>query len=93
MPQRSHSMPAMAAASEDIDYDAPTDRAMGVGNIVRSPQQIMGLEIPPFLAKLLKMDQPDDRFEVGNIVEEMDEECYLGKDGDFDECVDFDPVA
>jgi hypothetical protein len=29
-------------------------------------------------------------YEVGEI--EVEEECYMGKDGDFEECVDFDPV-
>lgn len=51
----------------------------------------MGVEVPSFIAKALNMDEPADHFEVGNIVEEMDEECYLGKNGDLDECVDFDP--
>ena len=76
-----------------VFHVAPTDRAASVGNVVRSPKRIMGIEVPSFLAKALNMDNEDgEHYEVGNIVDEMDEECYMGKDGEFDDCVDFDPL-
>ena len=54
--------------------------------------KVMGVEVPGFLAKAFNMGSEDEHFSVGNIVDEMDDECYLGKDGMLDECADFDPL-
>eukprot|EP00980_Cylindrotheca_fusiformis_P000934 scaffold248_cov111-Cylindrotheca_fusiformis.AAC.11 len=88
---------SLEGVAEDVDYDAPTERAMNVGNVVRSPKNMfMGFPVPPFLAKAMNLEDDESagrHFEISNtMVEEMDEECYLGKNGDFDDCVDFDPL-
>jgi hypothetical protein len=74
------------------DYTAPTEKAMSVGNIVKSPTtKIMGIEMPSFLTDFFAKESASDYLPVGHIIDEMDEECYLGKNGDSDDCVDFDP--
>ena len=63
-----------------------------MGNVVKSPKVGFGgfeVTVPSFLAKTFGMtgdskNSKDQAFFV-------DEECYLGKNGDLDECADFDP--
>lgn len=74
------------------NVSAPTDRAASVGNVVQSPKKVFGLDVPSFLAKAFNMEGPAEHFPVGHIIDEMDDECYLGKDGNSNECVDFDPL-
>eukprot|EP00429_Kryptoperidinium_foliaceum_P059617 CAMPEP_0176094346 /NCGR_PEP_ID=MMETSP0120_2-20121206/47278_1 /TAXON_ID=160619 /ORGANISM="Kryptoperidinium foliaceum, Strain CCMP 1326" /LENGTH=119 /DNA_ID=CAMNT_0017428289 /DNA_START=41 /DNA_END=400 /DNA_ORIENTATION=+ len=71
------------------DFDAPSDRAASVGNMVETPpsQKLFGvLEVPKFLSDAFqgKKKAEDPHFIV-------DDECYLGKNGNMDECADFDP--
>ena len=54
---------------DDVDYDAPLDRRMAVGDIVNSGEG-NNLYIDPV----------------------VEDECYLGKHGELEECVDFDPI-
>jgi len=54
---------------EAVDYDAPLERLMAVGDIVPSGDPVL-------------LDH--------EII--VDDECYAGKNGDFKECVDFDPL-
>ena len=70
---------------------APTERAAEVGNVVKTKfPSIMGVPVPSFLARALNMDvDSEEHFAVGEIV--LDDECYLGKNGDLKDCADFDP--
>lgn len=77
---------------------APTDRAAAVGNLVQSkPPSVMGLPIPSFLVKTFGMRFGDDGATAHDndklVMSDMDDECYLGKDGTLEECADFDPPA
>ena len=55
----------------------------------------MGVEVPSFLSNMFnKGDSAGGkaRFEVADIDDmAMDDECYLGKYGQMNECADFDP--
>ena len=80
---------------------APPQRADAVGNAVHSPEAKIGfgdfsVPVPHFLAKAFGMT--DRRSESSSTMEQLnepaffaDDECYMGKEGNFDECVDFDP--
>lgn len=64
--------------------------------MVRSDSKFfMGVEVPSFLSNMF--DKGDNtgakaRFEVADIDDmAMDDECYLGKYGQMNECADFDP--
>ena len=54
----------------------------------------MGIPVPSFIAKAFGL-----RLSYGNegkadaMLMDLDDECYLGKDGSLDECADFDPPA
>jgi hypothetical protein len=61
---------AAAAAAYDVDYDAPLDRRMSVGDIVLSGEGTALMTNPI-----------------------VDDECYLGANGELEECADFDPVV
>jgi hypothetical protein len=72
---------------------APSQRAAAVGNLVKSKKpSVMGVPVPPFLAKAFGL-----RFGDGNAIHDettlmdLDDECYLGKNGNLEDCVDFDP--
>lgn len=71
----------------------------------RRPHKLWGMELPPilsFLAPPAAASAPftgtdGSRDEVSTIsldamMEQMDDECYLGKHGNMEECVDFDPL-
>ncbi|KAG7344206.1 hypothetical protein IV203_022214 [Nitzschia inconspicua] len=82
---------------DEDDFDAPADRAAAVGNMVQAKMpSVFGVEVPSFLAKAFGV-----RFGEGGAVHDddmqlmmdMDEECYLGKNGDLEECADFDPPS
>jgi len=53
---------------------------------------MMGVSIPPFVAKAfgIRLDYDVAGDKVDPLME-IDEECYLGKDGDLEDCADFDP--
>ena len=75
---------------------APADRAASVGNVVRSENKFfMGVEVPSFLSKMFnKVDSAGAKaqYEVADIDDlALDDECYLGKYGQMNECADFDP--
>eukprot|EP01083_Nonionella_stella_P092540 259104_1 len=88
----------------EIDYDAPIERQLEVGHIVRRQPYTIGLGdvgtiMPPsFLQEAFNLYKPEHEFELP--VEGMDEhyytlvhdECYLGKDLTSHDCVDFDPL-
>jgi hypothetical protein len=58
---------------------------------------VFGVAVPSFIAKAFGVrfegeavsDIDDDRMET--MMTEIDEECYLGKDGELEQCADFDP--
>ena len=65
---------------------------MEVGNVVRSSSNKVSvgpfdIEVPDFLAKAF--NKADNNVDIDHLA--MDEECYLGKDGDLEDCADFDP--
>lgn len=55
----------------------------------------LGVEVPAFLSNIF--NKPDSaggkaRYEVTDVEDmTMDDECYLGKYGQMNECADFDP--
>lgn len=51
----------------------------------------MGIPMPPFLAKAFGVRADYGIAKGDGSVMDMDDECYLGKDGTLDECADFDP--
>jgi hypothetical protein len=81
--------------SSPIAISAPADRAASVGNLVQAKKpSVFGVEVPSFLAKAFGVKfgengavHDDDM----QLMMDMDEECYLGKNGDLEECADFDP--
>ena len=71
---------------------APSSRIDAAGNAVHSPVKKIGpVEIPSFLVKAFGMDRP--LYHTEPDFSTIEEECYLGKDGNLDECADFDPPA
>lgn len=93
--------PYLFAASDEIDFDAPADRASAVGNVVRTPPTEISVGpfsvgVPSFIAKAMgltptskKNNEDEGDFDL---LMAMDDECYLGKDGDLEDCADFDPL-
>ena len=76
--------------SNDINT-APSDRIAAVGNAVRAPKG-GGFQVPDFLAKIFNLKNEKAVAEFDDmILNTMDDECYMGKDGNAPECVDFDP--
>lgn len=89
---------------DEIDYDAPIERQLKVGHIVRRQPFTLGLgnmgtiTPPTVLQQAFDLYKPEHQFELP--VEDIDEhyysivhdECYLGKDCTAHECVDFDPM-
>lgn len=72
-------------------FVAPSTRADAVGNAIHSPEAKIGpIPIPHFIAKAFGLT---DRGVVDELDPDLfiDEECYLGKNGDLSECADFDP--
>lgn len=70
---------------------------MAVGNVVQTPEVQMKfgafeVTVPSFIAKTLGL-KPEGtvRNDGMEMPFELDEECYLGKDGDLEDCADFDP--
>ena len=68
-----------------------------MGNAVHSNKFVFGVEVPSFLSNLFNSNKADDssakrRYEVSDIDSmAVDDQCYLGKYGQMNECVDFDP--
>ncbi|KAL3919911.1 MAG: hypothetical protein SGILL_003516 [Bacillariaceae sp.] len=90
--------PDFLHACPSASFPAPSNRAAAVGNVVQAKKpSVFGVAVPPFVAKAFGVryegdkvsDIDADRMET--MMMEIDEECYLGKDGDLDECADFDP--
>jgi len=86
--------------NDNNNHTAPASRVLAVGNAVRSPPSSSPFAgLPEFLAKafgvlptLTKKKEENTKEEMDNhLFMDLDEECYLGKDGTLDECVDFDP--
>ena len=69
-------------------YTAPSARAAAVGNAVRSPPPKNPLD---FLMDDFNGLQKTTPASTTTMMD--DDECYLGKDGTADDCVDFDPPA
>jgi len=71
------------------------ERQIAVGNVVRRPAPSVELgpfgsvPVPAFLANAFGGEKEASSNAVNFA---MDDECYLGKDGDLDECADFDPL-
>ena len=78
---------------------APAERAMAVGNVVmtKSAPFTIGLgelgtvTVPAFIAKAFEGGSTDTSPTDVDAIMALDDECYLGKDGNLDDCVDFDP--
>jgi len=89
---------------DDIDYDAPLERQIKVGHIVRRQPFTVGvgdvgtITPPAFIQQAFDLYEPEHKFELPT--DDIDEhyytlvhdECYLGKDLNAEECVDFDPL-
>lgn len=74
-------------------FPAPDARAGSVGNLVKTPDVKVGLgplkvSVPSFIARTFGLRSG---VEADGEMPFVDDECYLGKDGDLDECADFDP--
>ena len=84
---------------EEVDYDAPIERQIQVGHVVRRQGYTLGfgnlgtVELPPSIQLALDLYRPEDKFHLPHIVADYStmDECYLGKDLQAKECVDFDP--
>ena len=73
---------------------APTERATAVGNSVRAGNpSVMGIPVPSFIAKAFGLRLDYGNVEKSGVLMDLDDECYLGKDGNLEECADFDPPA
>ena len=71
---------------------------MAVGNVVKTQKGVpvsvgpFDVKVPAFLAKAFNLGDDANtpkRFDVDTM--HIDDECYLGKDGNLEECADFDP--
>jgi hypothetical protein len=81
-------------------HKAPVERRIAVGNVIRREEDIpftfgfggMGtVTVPKLIANALNLHTPQEgRFALDHDIE-LDDNCYTGKDGNYDECVDFDP--
>lgn len=73
---------------------APIDRAVSVGNVVRRPQdrplKVKGVRVPRFIGRIFNLENKEAVGDFDSLMS-MDDECYMGKDGAADDCVDFDP--
>lgn len=88
-------------ADGEIDYDAPLERRMKVGHIVRRQEYTLGfgdagtIRLPRFLQQAFDLYEPEHKFQLPDNDEHyftlIHDECYLGKDVTAHECVDFDP--
>ena len=47
--------------------------------------------VPSFISKTFGLKPEGAVRDDMNMPFELDEECYLGKDGDLEDCADFDP--
>lgn len=86
----SHPHLPFSVFSSPLMITAPSTRAVAVGNAVRSPKKSLFDALPKFLADAFGIVATGEVVTDGNFI--VDEECYLGKDGNLDECVDFDPT-
>ena len=89
---------------DEIDYDAPLERQIKVDHIVRRQPFTFGLgkhgtiTPPAFIQQAFDLYEPEQKFELptADIDEHyftlVHDECYLGKDLNAKECVDFDPL-
>lgn len=90
------------APEGEVDYDAPIERQLKVGHIVRRQPYTLGLGSmgtvtpPNFIQQALGLFEPENKFVLPDIDEQyytlVHDECYLGKDCTARECVDFDPL-
>eukprot|EP00545_Synedropsis_sp_CCMP1620_P014746 CAMPEP_0119010740 /NCGR_PEP_ID=MMETSP1176-20130426/5219_1 /TAXON_ID=265551 /ORGANISM="Synedropsis recta cf, Strain CCMP1620" /LENGTH=130 /DNA_ID=CAMNT_0006963461 /DNA_START=167 /DNA_END=559 /DNA_ORIENTATION=+ len=83
----------VAMAEEEPDFDAPLDRRLAVGNVVKSNEEEAPSFIPKFLQDLFNSGG-EEEVATGSSTKlpmDLDDECYMGKNNDADDCVDFDP--
>ena len=96
-----------ADIAPEVDYDAPIDRLVAVGNAVRRAPFSISLgdfgsiqfDYTLGLGDFGTLALPTFRNGGGvvnnmdfSFLDSLDDECYLGKDGAATECVDFDPM-
>ena len=89
-------------SEEEIDYDAPLERQLKVGHIVRRQPYTVGLgnvgsvTFPGPIQESLHLYKPESNFQLPEFDEQyftlIHDECYLGKDLTAENCVDFDPL-
>jgi hypothetical protein len=74
-------------------FTAPSSRADEVGNAIHSPvrKMIGPLVVPSFITRAFGLDRP--LYHTEPDFSTIEEECYLGKEGNLDECADFDPPS
>lgn len=105
MKSRSSKQVPAPVEGDEIDFDAPLERQLKVGHIVRRQPYTLGLgdvgtfTLPGPLQQALHLYEPENKFQLpddDNIDEHyftlIHDECYLGKDLTAHECVDFDPM-
>lgn len=76
---------------------------MAVGNVVTSKPAPMTIgfgglgtvQVPSFIANAFEGADETTTATPTDVdaIMALDDECYLGKDGDLEECADFDPVS
>jgi hypothetical protein len=83
------------AHPNNLDHKAPLDRVVAVGNVVRRPEDrpfsLGSVQVPDFLKKIFNLTNKEAVAEFDDLMN-IDDECYLGKNGDAEDCVDFDPL-
>jgi len=93
-------LPRPGSYDSEIDYDAPIDRQLKAGHIVRRQPMLgsMGsITLPSTIQNAMHLYEPEIKFQLPEDIEEqwfslIHDECYLGKDLTAHECVDFDPL-
>lgn len=96
-------LPRPDSYDSEIDYDAPMERQLKAGHIVRRQPYTLGLgsmgslTLPSPIQNAMHLYEPEIKFQLPEDIEEqwfslIHDECYLGKDLTAHECVDFDPL-
>ena len=96
-------LPRPGSYDSEIDYDAPIDRQLKTGHIIRRQPYTLGLgsmgsiTLPSTIQNAMHLYEPEIKFQLTEDIEEqwfslIHDECYLGKDLTAHECVDFDPL-
>ena len=96
-------LPRPGSYDSEIDYDAPMERQLNAGHIVRRQPYTLGLgsmgsiTLPSTIQNAMHLYEPEIKFQLPEDIEKqwyslIHDECYLGKDLTAHECVDFDPL-